>query len=218
MAERPDKLPEWATVDEIDPVSGQSNVVEPPPERKESGWTRREIPPRQWFNWLARYYKRWIEWARDILDAATNIETPDTIAKRDASGRMRAVDPSNSQDVVTKAFMESFVADPTNSSLTQNGYYDLPGGLIVQWGLFGDGSQLSGTGGTFTYDFPKPFPNQCFSVVATFNKGGIDNGTWGLYSDIVSASQFSVTYDPDSGAGTDTTNDLQYSFAIAVGY
>jgi len=102
MATRPDKLPEWATVDEIDPVSGQSNVVEPPPERKESGWTRREIPPRQWFNWLARYYKRWIEWARDILDAATNIETPGTIAKRDASGRMRAADPVDAQDVVTK--------------------------------------------------------------------------------------------------------------------
>jgi len=129
MAERPDKLPEWATVDEIDPVSGQSNVVEPPPERKESGWTRREIPPRQWFNWLARYYKQWIEWARDILDAATNIQTPDTIAKRDASGRMRAADPVDLQDVVTLGF----VADPANYNLSQDGYYRLPGGLVLQW-------------------------------------------------------------------------------------
>jgi len=235
MAERPDKLPEWATVDEIDPVSGQSNVVEPPPERKESGWTRREIPPRQWFNWLARTVGGWIEWARDEIDTlisrvttnegdiaiiesdlsdATNLPTPNDLARRDAAGRMRAADPVDLQDVVTKAF----VANPANSSLTQNGYYDLPGGLIVQWGIFGDGSQLGANGGTFTYDFPKPFPNQCFSVIATFNKGSIDGGTWGLYSDIVSASQFSVTYDPDADAGNDTTNDLQYSFAIAVGY
>ena len=47
-------LPEWASQDEVDPISGQNNVVEPPPEKKDSGWSYLEKPPRQWWNWLQR--------------------------------------------------------------------------------------------------------------------------------------------------------------------
>ena len=65
MAEKPDKFPDWATEEEIDEVSGQANFVEPPDFRKESGWTRREIPPRQWFNWLARKTGLWFRWVEE---------------------------------------------------------------------------------------------------------------------------------------------------------
>jgi hypothetical protein len=30
MANKPAKFPDWAVINEIDPVSGQNNVVEPP--------------------------------------------------------------------------------------------------------------------------------------------------------------------------------------------
>jgi len=71
MAQKPDKFPDWATEEEIDEVSGQANFVEPPDFRKESGWTRREIPPRQWFNWLARKTGLWFRWVEEQLDPGT---------------------------------------------------------------------------------------------------------------------------------------------------
>ena len=73
MAQKPDKFPDWATEEEIDEVSGQANFVEPPDFRKESGWTRREIPPRQWFNWLARKTGLWFRWVEDRI---TGLENP----------------------------------------------------------------------------------------------------------------------------------------------
>lgn len=60
--DRPELLPEWAVDETIDPISGQLNVVEPPQQRKDSGWQRREIPPRQWQNWLLRTIYRWVEY------------------------------------------------------------------------------------------------------------------------------------------------------------
>lgn len=79
----PDKLPEWASQDVTDPSSGQPNVSEPPEARKDSGWNRREIPPRQWFNWLHRYYYLWTVWLRNIsvpktLDGSTTNTADDT--------------------------------------------------------------------------------------------------------------------------------------------
>jgi len=176
MATRPDKLPEWATVDEIDPVSGQSNVVEPPPERKESGWTRREIPPRQWFNWLARTVGKWIEWARDEIDAldgrvttnesdlsdATNLPTANELARRDASGRMRAADPVDEQDVVTKGYIESD---------------GLPAFYVRAWAIFDDSGVILGSGnissvtrnsiGDYSVSFSTNMPDSNYCITAT---------------------------------------------------
>lgn len=47
-------VPNWATNDVVDPVSGQPNVVTPPTEKQNNGWAFGEFPPRQWFNWLGR--------------------------------------------------------------------------------------------------------------------------------------------------------------------
>jgi hypothetical protein len=48
-----------------------------------------------------------------------------------------------------------------NVSLTANGYIKLPGGLILQWGLYNGGA----TTGTIT--FPVAFPTACFGVLGT---------------------------------------------------
>lgn len=62
MVDRPTVFPVWAEQDQIDPVSQQNNVLTPPPEKQQYGWDKLEFPPRNWFNWLARYTNRWIEY------------------------------------------------------------------------------------------------------------------------------------------------------------
>jgi len=78
MPTKPD-FPRWASEDEIDPISGQNNVIEPPVERKSSGWTRHEVPPRQWWNWLHRKTFEWLQFldeTRGQLEIFTVAELP----------------------------------------------------------------------------------------------------------------------------------------------
>jgi len=70
MVSKPSTLPKWADTDVIDPVSGQYNVVEPPPEKQTNGWDRLEYPPRNWFNWLGRYTYRWLNWLKQQEEQA----------------------------------------------------------------------------------------------------------------------------------------------------
>ena len=82
------EFPQWATEDQIDPISQQTNVIEPPIERKESGWTRHEVPPRQWLNWLARKTYEWLVYldeTRGQLEVVTVTTLP---AASDNEGRM----------------------------------------------------------------------------------------------------------------------------------
>jgi hypothetical protein len=55
-----------------------------------------------------------------------------------------------------------------NKSLGANGYYKLPGGLIIQWGAVAIGGSSSAT-----FVFPIAFPNAVFSVVATGAGGAL---------------------------------------------
>ncbi len=59
---RPDKYPDWAINDVIDPISGQNNVIEPPQVKKDNGWGYRDKGARNWFNWLSRYTCNWIKY------------------------------------------------------------------------------------------------------------------------------------------------------------
>ena len=68
MATKPDKFPEWANDNPVDPVSGQSARVAPPQSKKDSGWSREEVPPRQWFNWLSWKTNQWILWLEESVD------------------------------------------------------------------------------------------------------------------------------------------------------
>ena len=78
MATKPDKFPEWANDNPVDPVSGQSARVAPPQSKKDSGWSREEVPPRQWFNWLSWKTNQWILWLEesvdDLLSRMTTVE------------------------------------------------------------------------------------------------------------------------------------------------
>jgi hypothetical protein len=56
----PSLFPNWATDDQVDPVSQQNNVLLPPPEKQQFGFARLEFPPRNWFNYLFRTINNWI--------------------------------------------------------------------------------------------------------------------------------------------------------------
>jgi len=58
----PSSFPDWAVQNQVDDVSGQNNVLVPPPEKQQYGWSRLEFPVRQWFNWLFRTINDWIQY------------------------------------------------------------------------------------------------------------------------------------------------------------
>lgn len=68
MATKPSKIPEWAISDHVDPTSGENNVVEPSAGQKDTGWLFKQKPPRQYFNWLARFTHLWIQFIDDSID------------------------------------------------------------------------------------------------------------------------------------------------------
>lgn len=57
---RPIKYPRWATELVRDEIYRQFNIHEPPEINKDIGWAQGEVPPRQWFNWLANVTYEWI--------------------------------------------------------------------------------------------------------------------------------------------------------------
>ena len=59
------------------------------------------------------------------------------------------------------ANVEAQIGQGFDASLTQNGYQKLPGGLILQWGISTQNSDV------VVVTFPIPFPNACLNVQAT---------------------------------------------------
>lgn len=72
---KPTEYPDWAMQDSVDSVSELNNVIEPGTEQKDFGWTRNEIPPRQWFNWLARKTSEWIRYLDEFTEGIAAVET-----------------------------------------------------------------------------------------------------------------------------------------------
>ena len=79
MAE-PTEIPNWATSNAVDPISGQPNVVTPPLEKQDKGWAFGEFPPRQWFNWLGRYTAQWINYFRAFTGQSLVVTNAGTTA------------------------------------------------------------------------------------------------------------------------------------------
>lgn len=59
---KPTDSADWATTEQINPVSGESNYVEPPSTQIEFGWTYLQKPPRQYFNWWQRVVGLWVRY------------------------------------------------------------------------------------------------------------------------------------------------------------
>jgi len=96
------------------------------------------------------------------------------------------------------------------SSLGQNGYQKLPGGLIMQWGL----SATINMGSPTTTTFPILFPNNCFSVTGNVVavSGQAQDNVLTLH-DTPTTSSFDVRSGGQGGSGF-FTNEPFYWFAI----
>jgi len=122
-------------------------------------------------------------------------------------------------------FYNTTIADPANTtiysikdvtsvsgvSFNSSGYYKLPSGLIIQWGVvYNDGT------GNASATFPITFPNICLRVIAV---GGKWDSTSSAY--IVNVTSYSssgasfilINYDGTSHAST--TDSVMY---VAIGY
>lgn len=87
----------------------------------------------------------------------------------------------------------------TDQSIAASGYQHLLGGLLMQWG-----NATTNAGGSVTVNFPKPFPNACFSVVATDRAAGVSG------SDIIgisttTSSSFLAFASTNAGAAVTST-------------
>jgi len=105
MPDKPTQFPNWALDNVIDPVSQQNNVVEPPNARKLSGWTRFEIPPRQWFNWLLRKTALWVTWLESRVSKADAF-TVSTLPSASERGAGAMVFVSDETDGAVLAFSD----------------------------------------------------------------------------------------------------------------
>ena len=65
---RPNILPRWATEEEIDLETGQSNVIEPPESQKNVGFRYKAPPPRNWINWLFKTIYESIGYCKQEVD------------------------------------------------------------------------------------------------------------------------------------------------------
>jgi len=80
-------------------------------------------------------------------------------------------------------------------SLAASGYQRFPGGLIVQWGIVGDGS-LATADAVITGTFPLAFPTACCSIVASIdNSAAASSSNWGCYARATSSAGFTVVMD-----------------------
>lgn len=109
----------------------------------------------------------------------------------------------------TKAITPLGLATASASTLSNNGYIKLPGGLILQWG----GLTGSYAEGSVAVTFPIAFPNACFRAfpVAVNQTATPDHDVFiQRVAQTTSGATFFFNYD---GGGTNAINGLDY-FAI----
>ena len=95
------------------------------------------------------------------------------------------------------------------SSIGSSGYYTLPGGLIVQWGV-----TANAVSGETTTAFPITFPNNVFVVLSVLMNA---NATSSLHSIVVhdiTKTEFSATHKYQSTSTTGTSSLPAFYFAI----
>jgi len=85
---KPNKYPEWAKNLVRDEINKEFNRYEPPQAKKDIGWVRGEVPPRQWVNYQYNLINEWIEYfdskvttSASFLANTTELPDPTTLAK-----------------------------------------------------------------------------------------------------------------------------------------
>lgn len=69
---KPDKFPQWAKNLVQDEHNKEFNRYEPPQAKKDIGWSRGEVPPRQWVNYQAWLTNQWLEYFDQEIEKLKN--------------------------------------------------------------------------------------------------------------------------------------------------
>lgn len=93
-------------------------------------------------------------------------------------------------------------------SLTTNGYYKLPNGLIIQWGIF-----TTSSGGYANITFPTAFTNALLSITGNINSNSASN--WGVNFTVASKTTTTIPCAIVTPAGAYGANQISW---IAIGY
>jgi hypothetical protein len=89
-------------------------------------------------------------------------------------------------------FRVIFSTSSSGSSTVASGYQEVAGGLILQWGV----TASVAVNAVYTYSFNLTFPNNALFVGGNLNKAiTVPDGTFSLYTSILSTSQFQLVYD-----------------------
>jgi hypothetical protein len=110
-------------------------------------------------------------------------------------------------DSTTKVATTAFV-NPA-SSISANGYTELPNGLYIQWGTF-----TTSTGGFSNLTYPHAFPNGIYSFAATINASA-QNGGITCVSNLSSASTTVISVECANSSGTAVAESISY---ILIGH
>jgi hypothetical protein len=68
----PDKYPDWAMTNIVDPISGSNNCIEPPEEKKQAGAVYAGVLERNFLNWMFRTISLWIRFLNGALHTPTD--------------------------------------------------------------------------------------------------------------------------------------------------
>lgn len=162
------------------------------------GGADKDPPEAKWQNW----------WQNRVDNALQNIERGGAMEWLSTApylkwAKARGSDGNNYQAVQANIGIDPVTDDganwiidrtpsPLGYSLTQNGYYSLPGGLIVQW--FQHDPGVLANNESFSVVFPTIFPTACLQVFIGGTSGdqqGSVESTEGM--DVTSFDQSSVT-------------------------
>lgn len=174
------------------------DVVAPPSEKVQQGWTA-EVPPFQYENWIQNRNDASIahitQHGISAWDGGTEYIKDKSYVQGSNGVVYKAVSTNTNQDPIidsganwVKAFAEFSIFGEALFAVT--GYQKLPGGLIVQWGRNEVAANTM-----VTLDFPIPFPNGAFiitgSVGADFNTA--EGADYGFDINDLNRSQYHIT-------------------------
>lgn len=114
---KPAEIPEWATSDVVNGVTGQNNVVEPPAAKKLSGWAWQEKPARNWWNWMQRFNYLWINYFNQFFSTTHQFKIDEIIENT----------TNNGVDIEGVHFEDDIITVDTINELTTNNGVDIEG-------------------------------------------------------------------------------------------
>jgi len=140
---KPTTKPRWTVLangndnDVADPTSGKYNVVAPSSGKQDSGFDFEEYPPRQFFNWLARWTFRWIDWLDWFSDNVKTSNVVNDSTLNGGSGNLKNVlealkgaevanDAATLSGATIKAMLDRHFASGTLECKIQNGLTTTP--------------------------------------------------------------------------------------------